>query len=208
MEKTLVTKGEYARRKKRSPAALSKWIKLGRISQAALVGEGNSAKIWVEQAEADLTASLDPSQQLMQLAPILPPEPTAAEPPQPRQISERELDLARRARADADKAEHDAEAARRKNEIEAGRWVNAEEAQRTFARELAKVIADTEMYFQTLARELADRHGLEWKTLVVEIRDSFRRFRADASDDARRRREAAERADQAQETEDLKAAAE
>ncbi|WP_461327695.1 hypothetical protein [Bradyrhizobium huanghuaihaiense] len=61
-----MSKGDYARRKHRSPACVSGWIKAGKISAAALVGDGQAAKIWVEQADADLAASLHPSQQWAQ----------------------------------------------------------------------------------------------------------------------------------------------
>ena len=64
--RTIVSKLEFARRKHRSPACVSGWIKAGKISRAALVGDGQAAKIWVEQADADLAASLNPSQQWSQ----------------------------------------------------------------------------------------------------------------------------------------------
>src|SRR5690349_10667216 len=69
--KTVMSKSEFARLKRRGASAVSNWIAAGKISEAALIGKGNSAKIWVEQAEADLAASLDPSQQAIQMAPIL-----------------------------------------------------------------------------------------------------------------------------------------
>jgi hypothetical protein len=211
--KTVVTKGEFARRKNRGPSAVSNWISSGKISEAALVGKGNAAKIWLERAEADLAASLDPSQQLMQASPILPAAaqalPQMADPPAPMpslspglppppaaktgQPSERELDLARRAKADADRAEHDAEAARRKLLVDEGKYVIAEDAARAWGRELAKLMSEIETFMSsTLSRELAERHGLDWKALTVEMREAFRKFRAGVSDDARARREALE----------------
>lgn len=67
--RTLLTKGEYARRKCRSPQAVSAWIKDGKISKSAIVGRGPRARIWVEQADADLAENLDPSQQWSQKVP-------------------------------------------------------------------------------------------------------------------------------------------
>jgi hypothetical protein len=81
--RTIITKGEYARLKERSPAAVSIWIRDGKISRDALIGEGNAAKIWVEQADADLARSLDPAQQAAQAHPVglVPvPAPIAAPP--------------------------------------------------------------------------------------------------------------------------------
>ncbi|MBR0687332.1 hypothetical protein JQ594_15480 [Bradyrhizobium manausense] len=214
--KTIISKGEFAKRKSRTPQCVSKWIKVGKISAAALIGQGNAAKIWVEQAEADLLASLDPSQQLNQAAPILrqaveapmqqptlPPQlPIAAiagaerpmaDAPAAGFATERERDLARRARADADRAELDAESARRKLAIDEGRYVVAEDASREWGRELARFISETETFLtSTLARDLAQAHGLDWKAISVEIREAYRKFRSGASDDARARRDTIE----------------
>lgn len=208
--KTVVSKGEFARLKQRGPSAVSNWIKDGKISAAALIGTGNAAKVWVEQAERDLAASLDPSQQVIQPAPILPtaqttrpdlpldaappaaaPAPARSQPP----LTDREADLARRTRADADRAELDLELARRKMAVDEGRYVEAAEAARAYGRELAKLLSETETFlFSTLAREIANAHGIDWKTLAVGMRDSYRKFRAGVSDDARTRREALEAA--------------
>lgn len=203
--KTIVTKGEFARRMKRGPSAVSNWIASGKITRAALVGEGNAARIWVEQAEADLAGSLDPSQQVIQAAPILASQdatprqelPLVSEPPDPPpprssaapERTDREIDLARRARADADRAELDAEATRRKLAIDEGRYVIAEDAARAWGREMSRFISDVETFLSsTLSRDLAAAHGLDWKVLSVEIREKFRNFRADASEGARERR--------------------
>lgn len=205
--KTVVSKGEFAKRKGRGPSAVSNWIAAGKITAAALVGSGNAAKIWVEQAERDLAASLDPSQQVIQAQPILPGTASASLPPLPLVAegdvppsaplggrhavqSEREADLARRAKADADRAEHDAEQARRKLAIDEGKWVSAEDAAREWGRELARFISDVETFLSsTLAKDLANAHGLDWKGLSVEIREKFRGFRAETSEAARARRE-------------------
>lgn len=222
--KTVVSKGEFARRKNRGASAVSNWIAAGKISEAALIGKGNAAKIWVEQAEADLAASLDPSQQAIQLAPILPtspqmdrmlplgpPEaeqggdarPTAQSQPQRALLTDREADLARRAKADANRAEHDAEASRRKLLVDEGKYVVAEDAARAWGRELAKLISETETFlFSKLARQIAEQYGLDFKALAVEVREAFRQFRAGASEDARTRRDRLPEADAAADTDD------
>lgn len=204
---TVVSKGEFAKIKRRGPSAVSNWIAAGKISAAALIGKGNSAKIWVEQAEADLAASLDPSQQAAQFAPVLPGrvadfdqglQPSAgAELPLFRSVAaDRELDLARRAKADADRAEHDAEAARRKLLVDEGRYVLAEDAAREWGRELARLMSEIETFMaSTLSRDLAEKHSLDWKVLTVEMREAFRQFRFGVSEGARTRREALEPAE-------------
>jgi len=189
---TVISKGEFAKQKQRSPACITKWIKAGRISRDALIGEGNAAKIWVERADADLAQSLDPAQQAIQQVPVLPtaaPMATAA-PDQskpdiaraPVASSDRELDLARRAKADADKAEHDAEAARRKLAVDEGRWMDATAASKEWSRTLSEVVSGFEVFLaSTLARDTADRNGLDMKAVSVRFREMFRKYRAGVS---------------------------
>lgn len=204
--KTVLSKAEFAEHVGRSRSCISGWIKAGKISAEALIGEGRDAKIWVERAKADLAASLDPSQQAAQADPIIiapiDPLPLAANESDRRHattpfiaphLSERERDLARRAKADADKAEHDAEAARRKLALDEGRYVLAEEAAATWTREMSKHISDTDRFIGTTLPQLtAERHGLDWKTLASQMRNDWREFRMTMSDDARARREAIE----------------
>jgi hypothetical protein len=206
--RTIETKGEYARRKNRKPSAVSNWIADGKISREALVGEGNAARIWVERADEDLIASLNPAQQhasqhpanarttFLPLTTTLAPahEALAAKmPAAPGAMSDRELDLARRAKADADRAEYEAEASRRRLLVDDGKYVVAEDAARAWVREMSKLISQIETFLSTtLARQLAEKHGLDWKALTVEMREEFRVFRASVSDDARTRGEAIE----------------
>jgi hypothetical protein len=100
-------------------------------------------------------------------------------------MTAREVDLARRVRADADKAELTVEATRRRLALDEGRFMVATDAAQAWGRELARVTADVELFlFATLARKLADTHGLDWKALAVEIRDAFRKFRTGVADRA------------------------
>jgi hypothetical protein len=200
--RTVVDKGLYAKLKRRAPSAISNWIKRGKISNAALIGDGRSAKIWVEQADADLARSLDPSQQVSQLhsavspALLLPAMTSTANRNGAPTDGSREGHMSRRAKADADRAEYEAEAARRKLAVDEGRWVDAQEAARAWGYELARLMTGIETFlFVSLARGLAEQHDLEWKTLAVEIRERFRAFRAERSVDARTRREALDDAD-------------
>jgi hypothetical protein len=200
--KTVLSKAEFAKHVGRSRSCISGWIKAGKISANALIGDGRNARIWVQRAKDDLARSLDPAQQVSQAAPIAfdaTEMPLTADDGPNRGLlpiaipSERERDLARRAKADADKAEHDAEAARRRLAIDEGRYVLAEEAAAAWGREMSKHIADTEMFIGTkLPQLIAERHGLDWKILASEMRSDYRDFRMTASEDARARREATE----------------
>lgn len=190
---------------RRSRPCVSGWIKIGKISAAALIGDGREAKIWVERAEADLAASLDPSQQAAQASPILGSSATptpmndlerrigAAPANGGSNLSERERDLARRAKADADKAECDAEAARRKLALDQGRYVLAEEAATAWAREMSKCIGEIDLFIgKTLPQLTAERHNIDWKTLAAQMREDWRDFRMRMSDNAKLQREAIE----------------
>ena len=188
--KTVVTKGRFAEMKGRTPAAVSNWIKRGRITATALVGEGNNARIWVEQAERDLALALDPAQQAAHPVPQAVITSDGAQAPAPG-----DDDLARRRKADADRAEQDAEAARRRNAVESGRWIEQEAAAKQWGAELAKIVTDTETFLTTtLARDIAERTGQDWKTLSAMIRDLYRKHRTTVATDARGRREAIEAA--------------
>jgi hypothetical protein len=189
--KTIETKQEFAARKNRKPSAISNWIAAGKISRTALVGEGVRARIWVEQAERDLMVSLDPGQQSAQPVPV-----TASLPSdtifRPAPAAEDE-DLKRRRKADADRAEHEAESAKRKLLVDSGRYVVAADAAAAWGRESAKMVSDVETFMSTtLAREIAENHGLDWRAVSVEMRESFRKHRATAAENAALRREAIE----------------
>lgn len=204
--KTIVTKAEFAARKQRGPSSVSNWIADGKITEAALIGIGPRARIWVEQADIDLARAFDPAQQLAQRHPILPP---AAQPalaadetgtgvprstPAAQAAAEVDADIARKRRADAQRAEADAIAAERRNAIEEGRYIDAAAATRSWSTELARLVTDTDTFVtMTLARILAERHGLEWKQLSAEMRSELRRHRGEIADEAGRGRMAIER---------------
>lgn len=63
-ESDIVTKGRFAEICGVSPARVSQWISERKISGAALVGEGRSARVCVSEAKAQLDRSLDLTQRL------------------------------------------------------------------------------------------------------------------------------------------------
>lgn len=64
MQQTLVSKSEFATLINVSAGRVSQFIASGQISQAAIVGTGQRAKIDLERAKADLRMTLDVSQRL------------------------------------------------------------------------------------------------------------------------------------------------
>ncbi|RNJ50285.1 hypothetical protein [Methylocystis hirsuta] len=200
--KTVLTKAEFAKHVGRSRSCISGWIKAGKISSYALIGNGREARIWVQRAKDDLARSLDPSQQVSQAAPIvfdateihLPEDrPKGGAPTPAPPLSERERDLARRAKADADKAEHDAEAARRRLAIDEGHYVLAKDAAAAWGKELAKIMGALDTFLgTTLPRSIADECGCDWRVISARSREEWRALRAQLSDDAKSRREAIE----------------
>lgn len=178
--KTWLTKGDYAKLKGRAPSAVSNWIAEGKISKAALSGEGHRARIWVEQADRDLAIALDPSQQQSQAAPIDQVTPISAAP------APGTSDIERKRRADADAAELALEERRRRMNADAGKWIDAAEAERAWSEQLTRTVADMEIFVSTtLAGELADRFGIDRKAMTVAARDLFRDYRAAESDKAK-----------------------
>lgn len=195
--RTIVTKSEFAERKGRSPSAISHWIASGKITRTALIGSGNRAKIWVEQAERDLAASLDLGQQLAQARPAIPfaatnggacqepfCEPRAGDPAADSAAAIQGY-AERERRARAIKAEEDALAAQLRNAKEEGRWIEAHKAEQAWGRHLARLLADFDGFLTgPLARELAEAHGLDFKALAVEIREIARRYRTQIAERA------------------------
>jgi hypothetical protein len=118
-------------------------------------------------------------------------------PPQAGEIplSDDDANLRRIRAANADKAEHDAEAARRKNALDEGRWVEAAAVQQSFGRQLSKMIAEFETFLgNTLPKAIGEKHGIDWKTLSAEIRSEFRKHRQTAAEAAKADREEREQA--------------
>lgn len=199
LARTVVTKGKFAALKGRTPQCVSNWIKDGKITGSALVGEGHRAQIWVERADADLARSLDPAQQAAQPNPVAatitgaptPPEPAQPAPdfngslPALRPAAVDDEDLRRRRKADADRAEFDAEVVRRKLLAEEGRWIDAATAQKAWAGKLAKLTSETETFLSNLlARKIADETKSDWKLLAALMRDGYREFRLSVSTEA------------------------
>jgi hypothetical protein len=176
MSRTLETKGQFAKRKHRARSCVSGWIKAGRISSAAIIGTGQRALVWVERAEADLAAKLIPGQQNAQDFPAN--ERTPLDEPAPAITSDLELDRARRAKADASRAEYHAEAARRRLALDSGRYMETQEASAQMARITAKTINLIQGALPNLSAALAEKFQLSQRDVLQFLRAEFRKARA------------------------------
>ena len=183
----LVSKGKFAEMVGRTPAAVSQWIAAGKLSGAALVGEGRYAQIDVEVAQQQLGITLDLGQQLAQATPLLANAgliaTPAAMPPAVTSDQERLL----KARADRE------ELARSKDEAEAltlrGAWMVTAEAEAAWSAQLARIIQAMESWLVTTAAGTcagiaAGPDAASPRAYAVALRQSFESLCARLSKDA------------------------
>lgn len=182
----LLSKSEFARRRGVSPAAVSQWIGTQRLSGAALVGEGRTAKIDVEEAERQLGQTLDLGQQMAQQT--LRPTASAAQPALQRLPEDDHA--ARYQKARADSAEIEAERARRREQAERGVYMETDQARAAWARELGALITGVDQWINDLALGLAAETGQDPKSLTVFLRQRWRDFRQKRTDLQRQARDA------------------
>lgn len=100
-----------------------------------------------------------------------PPGPPAAEPSG--------YELAR-----AVKAQEEARRLRRLNAEAEGQYVLADEVARQVQRQIGREIAEVESFLRDAARRIADRHGLDFRTVRAELRDQWRSHRGARADAA------------------------
>jgi phage terminase Nu1 subunit (DNA packaging protein) len=175
-----LSKGEFAALMKVSPGRVSQWIAEGKIKGAALIGAGPRAKINVPVAQQQLGRSLDPVQLAAQSRPAPTQIPLGAEEAPPADVVD--TDQVRMMRAKADKAEIEAEQARRELDAERGRYTLAETALREWTKQ-AKALIDAEHeWHRDLALVIASELGIEAKAVEGVLRREFRAFCQKRSD--------------------------
>jgi hypothetical protein len=190
---TVVDKSRFAEMIGRSAGRISQLIAEGKISGAALIGEGRSAKICVSEALRQLNLTLHPGQQLGQGRPIptmaTAPQPQAAAPQQQFPLrappTEAEDAQQRYNMARAEKAEHEAAEMRAKAAVRSGHWVEASAAAAAFARQLREFLAAVDAALPRMAEQLAADLGIEAKAATVILRQYWREFRTTSSAEAR-----------------------
>jgi hypothetical protein len=179
-----LSKGDFAALIKVSAGRVSQYIAEGKLTGAALVGEGPRAKINVPIALSQLGKSLDPVQLSAQQRPALPLEQAAAVTPTTSGPATVPIDgdQARFNRARADKQEIEAEQARRSLDEERGRYVLAEAAQREWTRQTAALIQAQHEWHRDVALILGSELGADPKLVATILRREFRSFCQKRSD--------------------------
>jgi hypothetical protein len=172
----VVTKSEYARLKGRHPSQVTRWIAASKLTAPALRDDGDINVALADQQLADL---LDPAQQQGQSRPIAAGDEvddqilgTSLKADEAGSATKRYLD------AKAEEKELEVERRRRQLKSESGAWLDAEDAKRVFARELAGVFTDIEAELTTIGTDLADKFNVEPRALTLELRARFNAFRA------------------------------
>lgn len=205
----IVTKGEFAQLVKRAPSAVSNWIAAGKLSGAALEGEGRSARIVVPEALRQLGMRLDVGQQLAQARPVTSGGASAKAPPEFRAaVGDAQERLAT---AKAEREELALERERAEAKARDGAWLPKMQARAEFAAALHQVIRTTEVWLQVEApqvvlsalvpedvealaaqlettpaviRGVLASLGLDQRALGVTLRDGYREQRRQAAERA------------------------
>jgi hypothetical protein len=185
----IISKGEFASRRRVHPSRVSQWIKGGQISGDALVGEGREQRIREAVAVEQLRRRLDGIQRtangqgtcLDLIAPTRPP--LAAEPaqqapapiaaPAPRDGVNERIALERlEAQRRANRIGREEEALR------AGKFILAEESAAQYARLSSDIVAALEGALGDMATSLASRFSLPPRDLLHALRAEFGAMRA------------------------------
>jgi hypothetical protein len=173
----IVSKGEFAAQTNVTPTRVGQWIREGKISGEAIVGEGRFARINVDVAMRQLNQRRDPSQAVgngldTRLTP-LPSEPvdTVADALKNERLRALQFQNARAAE----------EAFARR-----GEYVRADATAAAMTRVAAKMLQVFEGAVTDIAGTIAAKHGLDRHAVLHEARQLLRTVRAKAADAARR----------------------
>lgn len=170
MTGTRVMKSEFARMVGRTPQAVTKWIKTGKLTAPALVGEGAAQRIDVELALAQLRLTLDPGQQLAQAAPLPAASPGMLPPPATD-------DAGRLAKARADREELELQIARAKAAALEGYWMVTAEAREAWTAEAARFVQAVESWLVTAAAaEIMALPNRDARSIAAALRSGFRQL--------------------------------
>jgi len=144
-----VTKGEFADMLGRTPSAISNWIKDGKLSGAALEGQGRSARVVVPEALRQLGMKLDVRQQMAQARPVETGSagPVHSSPPRGAVGDAQE----RLAAAKAEREELALHRERAEAHARNGHWLPTGQARVEFSAVLHRAIRTTEVWLQVEA---------------------------------------------------------
>lgn len=197
MEPEIVTKSQFARLIQRDPAFVTRAIADGKLTGEALVGNGRAARIRVSAARAQLGAALDLGQQLAQRAPILPSpvQPPALgggdlfaagdddefEPAGPVssaiQAQREEQIRLRNAKLRQEVERGDIEARRVSGEL-----VEVAAVAAALRRQIGPLAAIFDEMPQAIAKAIAEKHGLDYAPLLIDVKHAIRAQRQAAAD--------------------------
>ncbi|MCW1839450.1 hypothetical protein [Prosthecomicrobium hirschii] len=191
MDGTIERKGEFARRINVTPARISQLIAEGKLSGAALVGEGREQRVVVAEAIRQIRASRDPSQGygLNGITTRLddPPAaqatsaPTPAVPTAPVPVGNTVEDRIKAERLR--QAELTTQRLEREDAASKGLYMRASDAAEEAARIAARMLKIFEGALPDFAGAIAGRFALAPRDVLHELRTEFRRVRERASRD-------------------------
>ena len=179
-----ISKGEFARRRNVSAARVSQWLSEGKISGAAIVGEGRGALIDEALACQQLDQKLDIDQRhsgnglKTTLAPAVNVEAPSGNTVADR-IAEQRLELLQR--QNREKATEEAALL--------GRLCDTAQARQATGKEIARVVARVEGSLTELASAIAAKFKLPHRDVLHELRGEWRKIRQNAAIEARERAE-------------------
>lgn len=196
MDGTIERKGEFARRINVTPARISQLIAEGKLSGAALVGEGREQRVVVAEAIRQIRATRDPSQgyglngittRLDDPPPVTaapgpaPSTPTPATPgaTEPARDSVEERIKAEKLR----QAELTTQRLEREDALSNGLYMRASDAADEASRIAAGMLKIFEGALPDFAGAIAGRFALAPRDVLHELRTEFRRVRERASRD-------------------------
>jgi hypothetical protein len=171
---TLISKSAFASRCGRSPAAVSHWIEKGILKHSLVMTDEGDELVRVPEADAEVAANLNPAQQFAQPNPLVAVTAENAE----KIAAAIAPDANRRyLEAKATEKEIDVEAAQRKMRADTGRWIEAAQARRVWAREVAEVFVAHDAWMSDVAQSIAAEFTIDQKALTVLLRKKYREFR-------------------------------
>lgn len=171
----VVSKSEYARMRSRSPAAISHWIRDGRLHGPAFVGVGRSARVVVAEADRQLARLLDPSQQAVQ---------PAAAAPDATVVTDRDKYLEARARRE----QLEVERAELRMKAEQRQWFRREDIAAEVNRQLDELRRRLDELAQREAEMLEREFGLPVREATLALRRVHRTVRREVADGIVRQR--------------------
>lgn len=182
----VISKAEFARRRRVTPGRVSQWIAEGKISGEALVGEGRGQQIREAAACAQLRRRLDVTQSLGNgLATQLTPRLAEAEAantngavlPFPTPEASSVEDRIKQQRLE--QLERQNREGRRQEALDSGRLTETAGVRAHQGRMVARLIGEFDGTLSAFATAIAAEFKLPQRDLVHLLRREFRKFRAD-----------------------------